>query len=159
MKKIIKEFKDRFQKDQRAISVMNNKEVKKVTGENTIYLKKIIKDFGWPTISKFGAKNSKMAWVLLQHSSDIIFQQKCLELMKSLDKREVDQILIAYLEDRILVRQKKKQIYGTQFSKYGKMRPVVKSKSLDDRRLDIGLGPINEYVEMLREQRKRLRKK
>lgn len=58
---------------------------------------------------------------------------------------------IAYLKDRVLVFSGKKQVYGTQLKKNeitNKMElyDVEDEVHLDDRRKQIGLEPIAEYL-------------
>jgi hypothetical protein len=61
---------------------------KKIDKKNTLKMKKIIKQYGWPTISMVGEKASKNAWLLVQHADhDVEFQKKCLKLMGSIYKK------------------------------------------------------------------------
>jgi len=79
-------------------------------------LKKIIKEIGWPVISKVGKEASQAAWLVAQHADhDVKFQEYCLNLMKNASDGDVLKKQIAYLTDRILVNTGKKQLYGTQF--------------------------------------------
>ena len=61
---------------------------------------------------------------------------------------------LAYLTDRVLLAEGKKQIYGTQFMQVdGKSepRPMEDPEHVDDRRKEVGLEPIAEYAKRLRE--------
>ena len=67
---------------------------------NMYHLKKIIEKYGWITISEFGKKASRQAWLLVQHADeDPSFQQKCLKIMKNLiPKNEVEpNILLTFM--------------------------------------------------------------
>lgn len=87
-----------------------------VDKNNTLKLKEIIKQIGWPTISKVGERASHGAWLLVQHADhDPSFQKEVLELFKKLPPGEVLKRNIAYLEDRIRFSEKRPQLYGTQF--------------------------------------------
>ncbi len=123
---------------------------------NTKQLKIIISQIGWPKISQVGKKVADGAWLLVQHSDyDLLFQKKCLVLIKETAREhEVDIRLIPLLEDRILVNEGKKQIYGTQFyrnKKTGKLipKPIKDPSRVDIRRKSVGLEPIASYKRML----------
>ena len=63
---------------------------------------------------------SNAAWLLVQHAdAEPKFQRKCLDLMTKLPQDEVSQTDLAYLTDRVLLAEGKKQIYGTQFTSSG----------------------------------------
>jgi len=115
------------------------------TKRNTARLKEIIEEHGWPSSQLVGVNGESAAWLLVQHSDyDVKFQEKCLKLLKSLQKTKNRKKLIAYLTDRVLVNRKRKQIYGTQFRK-GKPRPIKDEKNLEKRRKQMGLGPFEDY--------------
>jgi len=55
---------------------------------------------------------------------------------------------VAYIEDRVLVAEGKKQLYGTQFTVHdGKLvpQPIEDEENLDRRRAGVGLEPFAEY--------------
>lgn len=103
---------------------------------DTIFLKAVVEQVGWPKISEVGQDGAQAAWQLLQLADDdLLFQIHCLALMKKLPKTEVRLSNIAYIEDRILSRQGKPQLYGTQNGK------VSDLTNLDKRRQAMGLAP------------------
>lgn len=90
-------------------------EMEKIHIDNAIKLKHIIKEIGFPTIQKVGQEAYEAAWLIIQHSISLpIFMKSCLRLMKK-EKKDVNPIDIAYLEDRICFFEGKPQLYGTQF--------------------------------------------
>lgn len=118
---------------------------------HTLRMKEIVKEIGWPTISKVGIEASHMSWLLVQHADhDPDFQQHCLNLLKQSSEEEIQKMEIAYLEDRILTGKGKPQIYGTQFQKNekGKFIPklLANPKTVNQRRKIMGLNPIEEYA-------------
>ncbi len=136
----------------------NNKFDEKLDKINTDKLKVIISQIGWPRISQVSKKVSDGAWLLVQHSDhDPLFQKKCLKLIKELVKeKEIDIKLIPLLEDRILVNDGKKQIYGTQFyknKKTGKLipKPIKNPKNVNEIRKSVGLEPLDVYSKTLNE--------
>ena len=58
---------------------------------------------------------------------------------------------IAYLTDRILVKENKGQIYGTQFSKDNHY-PIFDENDLDKRRAEMGLGSFEEYSKLMQKK-------
>lgn len=129
--------------------VIETEEDETLDARNTEQVKLIIQEIGWPQKSIFGKSIPLRVWLLVQHADhDVAFQEHCLELMKALPKEEIDEINMAYLEDRILVNQGKPQIWGTQFfgkgDNYGP-RPIQDPATVDERRLAIGLDTLAEY--------------
>lgn len=124
----------------------------KIDARNIARLEEIIKQHGWPGKSLVGEEASKAAFLILQHS-DLTRQEKYLSLLKKAarkgDTRPAD---VAMLEDRILVRRGKKQIYGTQVHSGpdtgGKLvlAPIENEKDVDKRRASVGLMPLAEYL-------------
>jgi hypothetical protein len=127
----------------------------RIDKENTDWLNKHVKKYGWPTISEVGEDGAQAAWLLVQHSDhDITFQIHCLKLMKKLPKSEVLLRNIAYLEDRVLVAQNKPQLYGTQFYKEGAIfepSPIKNIGTLDKGRKQMGLESFAENEKRIKE--------
>lgn len=121
-----------------------------VDKKHTGRLKKIIKKYGWPTISFVGKNSSNLAWLLTQHAShDLDFQQQCLVLIKKVLKRkDVSPKNFAYLSDRIRVAKNLPQFFGTQFRRddNGNMMPypIYNPKEVNRRRKKYGLIPLKK---------------
>jgi hypothetical protein len=58
---------------------------------------------------------------------------------------------LALLEDRVNLREGRKQIYGSQIGTFkdGKyyVQPLEDPDNVDKRRAEVGLGPLNEYTQ------------
>lgn len=119
---------------------------------NTVRLKEIVREYGWPTISLVGPEASQAAWLLVQHAyADPDFMKHCLELMKVVG-RDVAPANVAFLEDRLLTMEDKPQIYGTQFHKQGDTwvpLPIRNPDRVDDLRASVGLGTLGENAERI----------
>lgn len=120
--------------------------------EHADRLKEIVKEIGWPTISKVGKRASHCAWLLVQHAdSDVKFQRYCLNIIKREPPGEVGKQELAYLEDRVRINTGKKQLYGTQLyeTKEGKVKPepLESPDKVNERRKEIGLQTLEEYIE------------
>lgn len=127
---------------------------------NTNRMKEIVETYGWPTTSMVGKEAASDAIFLLIHADrDIDFQNKCLSLMKiAAGKQDIDLASYAVFTDRVLINQKKKQIYGTQgtCSKKGwKADPIQDKKNIETIRKQVGLSTFKEYKKMMDEMCKK----
>lgn len=127
--------------------------VRQADRENTARLNEVVETAGWPTTTLVGKDGANAAWLLVQHADDDPkFQRKCLDRMTKVPKGEVSQIDVAYLTDRVLLAEGKKQVYGTQFTSAGgkwEPRPLEDPANVDKRRGEVGLSPLAEYVKQL----------
>ena len=126
------------------------KAVKDADDKNRAWLKGVVEKHGWPGKSLVGEDGAHAAWLLVQHAdADLPFQKKCLGLLEAAVKRgEATGTDLAYLTDRVLAAEGKKQRYGTQLvQKGGKLvpKPVEDPEQLDARRKELGLMPMAEY--------------
>ena len=125
--------------------------VEKIDSDNREWLKGVIDKHGWPGVALAGKDGAHAAWLMVQHAdADRPFQKKCLELLeKAVAAKDAAAVDLAYLTDRVLVGEGKKQKYGTQLStKDGKLvpNPVEDEDKLDERRKALGLQPMAEYI-------------
>jgi len=119
---------------------------------NTQWLKGVVAEQGWPTISKVGERGARNAWLLTQHADlDPVFQLRALRLMEPLvSEGDVSQRNFAYLYDRIMLKLSGKQRFGTQVKcEAGKRtpRPLEDPDRLDAIRAEMGMGTFAEYLE------------
>jgi hypothetical protein len=120
-----------------------------VDKENQAWIKKQVENEGWPTITEVGPAGAKHAFMLVQHSSDRKFQKKCLALMSALDNDEIHTRGMAYLTDRLLVMEGKRQLYGTQLMHGGngfEPAPIENPDTVDERRKSLGMETLGEYI-------------
>ncbi len=122
-----------------------------IDADNREWLKGVIDKTGWPGEARVGKDGAHAAWLLVQHAdADRPFQQKCLVLLeKAVAAKDAAAVDLAYLTDRVLVGEGKKQKYGTQLlTKDGKLtlQPVEDEAKLDERRKALGLQPMAEYI-------------
>jgi hypothetical protein len=104
-------------------------------------------------VSKYivGKKASQVTFLVIQHSN-LKTQKKYYSLFKNAAENGLfEKRLFALLEDRILVLEKKQQLYGTQLfyeksdSTYH-FYPISEINSLSQRRISMGLKSIEEYA-------------
>lgn len=127
------------------------KHMREIDHQNTTRMKEIVKQYGWPGKSLVGKDGAHAAWILVQHAAhDRPFQKQCLELLKAAVKNgEATGEELAYLTDRVLVSEKKKQVYGTQLLLVeGKFQPhpIENAADVDKRRKEVGLSSLANYL-------------
>jgi hypothetical protein len=114
-------------------------------------LDEIVKLYGWPKRSVFGEGASGVAFLIVQHA-ELDYQKKYLPLIKeAVTQKEARRSDMAMLEDRILTREGKKQIYGTQGrlnqkTQHMELYPIEDEVNVDARRAAAGLEPLAQYV-------------
>jgi len=117
-------------------------------------LKEIITLHGWPTKKKVGEKGTQAAFILVQHSKNLVFQQDMLPLIIQLflDKGGIAGKDIAKFTDNVSIRLGKKQVFGTQ-AKWsdGKVvfAPIENEDSVNLLRAQMGMPPLEEYKKSL----------
>lgn len=96
--------------------------------------------------------NQKETLCLLIQHAPLETQEKYLPLLReSVKAGESKGSRLALLEDRILMRNEKPQIYGSQIKRDSPQReiyvyPVKDPEYVNQRRAAIGLGPIEAYI-------------
>lgn len=140
-----------------SIEVLNRKRdsVFQANGEQA---KAIFDSHGFLGMDRLGAAGAKNFWLIVQHSDyDLDFQEKVLAAMKlEVDRDNASAQDYAYLVDRVRKNKGKKQLYGTQITHDANMwaipEPLEDSLKVNERRIAIGLVPIetylNEYMEI-----------
>ena len=128
----------------------NLKKVETIDKLHQVKLEEMIQAYGWPGYKLVGKDGSEAMWLLVQHVPDIEFQKKCLELLVSAVKKgDANPANLAYLQDRILVKEGKKQIYGTQWNeKQGKhfIYHMHEPSKVNERRMAVGLCSIEDSI-------------
>jgi len=143
------ELKKRFEIDQKFSKGRKWNELKNVYYKNTIWLKDLIDRIGWPSQNLVGIMGEQSAWLIAQHSLELKFQERCLNLIKTLPQTNERKQYIAYLTDSILVKKGEKQIYGTQFYRNEKGKliplPIRNFENLEGKRKQVGLESFIKY--------------
>lgn len=123
-----------------------------VDARTTGLMREIVARYGWPGKSLVGKDGAHAAWLLVQHSRDLGFQQQCLEKLElAVAQGEAQAVEHAYLYDRVAVNTGKPQRWGTQFDADHQPYPIEDAARVDERRKAIGLSSLAEYARLLRE--------
>ena len=120
---------------------------------NQVKLTGILDKYGWLGPDVVGELGNSTFFAVIQHS-DLAVQEKYLPFMREAVKNgnaRADQL--ALLIDRVALRQGRKQIYGSQFgqdpeTKMVYVSPLEDPDNVDVRRAEVGLPPLQEYIDM-----------
>ena len=125
---------------------------------NAARLREIVATHGWPGRALVGDDAAAAAFLIVQHSiGEPAFMRGMLELMREAATRgDLDAVTVAMLEDRIRDYEGRGQLFGTQFDwdENGCMspKPIADPDDVDVRRMAVGLPPLAEAIEQMREQ-------
>lgn len=122
---------------------------------NTVWLKSVVAERGWPSASRVGEQGAHDAWLLAQHADrDRAFQREVLVLMgAAVAEGEASGSDFAYLTDRVRIGMGELQVYGTQYNVVDGMPVSFQLEdpdSVDARRASVGLQPLAEYFDEYR---------
>jgi len=128
-----------------------------VDGINRNRLMEIFSEYGFPTKEMVGKEAMQGIFLMIQHADgDPDWQKSQLpNIEMAVQRGDMDGQSYAYLYDRIQINSGKKQLYGTQFSN---VDPIYKTvtlaetediDSLDYRRMEVGMMPIEMYKELM----------
>ena len=121
---------------------------------NTERMRTIVRQYGWPGPGLVGRDGTEAAFLLVQHAN-LAFQKEMLPLIEKAYKRgELSGQSYALLLDRVLVGEGKRQVYGTQAKLKGKEfvpDPIEDEANVDKRRAEVGLPPLSEYLQVLKQ--------
>ncbi|MFM6994381.1 MAG: DUF6624 domain-containing protein [Sediminibacterium sp.] len=119
--------------------------------QNLKWVTQFIEQNGYPGKTLVGEKYAEVAWSVLQHSDQNTLK-KFLPLIKETSlEGEIDPLCYAKSKDRVLIGDKRAQLYGTQLyfdpknQIYG-MYKIRFKKRVDKRRESIGLVGIESYL-------------
>ncbi|MFD8436286.1 DUF6624 domain-containing protein [Streptomyces microflavus] len=125
---------------------------RRLTARHGDRLGEIMDEYGWPTAELVGEEAAHAAWLIAQHSDrQLDVQRRALHLMQqavsagSASPRE-----LAFLCDRTLVNEGRKQVYGTQIAGVKDGSPIPwpceEPERMNELRAEVGIEPFDEYV-------------
>ncbi len=118
---------------------------------NRLKVMKILDERGWLGADVIGRQGNSTLFLVIQHS-DLEVQKKYLPMMReAVTKNKASSSSLALLEDRVALRQGKKQIYGSQIGRKPNggeyyVSPLEDPDNVDKRRAEVGLGTLESYV-------------
>ncbi len=153
-----REKSDSVQKVHQGDSVQMMIQMKKVWDDihiqdsiNQISVTKILDKYGWLGAKDIGEDGNTTLFLVIQHA-DLPVQEKYLPMMRdAVKKGNAKASALALLEDRVALRQGRKQIYGSQvgwdmiYNDYY-VQPLDDPDNVDKRRASVGLPPMSVYL-------------
>ena len=123
-----------------------------IDSTNLVQVESLIARYGWMGRSFVGDKANSALFLVIQHA-DLETQIKYVDLLQhSVEAGESKASNLALMQDRILMRQGKNQLYGSQvvYSKTGEQMfyPIEDEKNVNIRRAKMGLQPLEEYAKL-----------
>lgn len=118
---------------------------------NLFIVKNILDERGWLGEDVIGRNGNSTLFLVIQHA-DLETQQEYLPMMReAVKKGNARAGSLALLEDRVALGIGEKQIYGSQIGRdneTGKfyVLPLRDPDHVDQRRKEVGLGPLQTYV-------------
>lgn len=118
---------------------------------NVIVVSKILDERGWLGADIVGQRGNQALFLVVQHA-DITVQEKYLPMMRdAVKKGNAAASSLALLEDRVALGQGRRQIYGSQIGRNKEtdtyyVSPLEDPDHVDERRMEVGLEPIADYV-------------
>ncbi|MDI3407925.1 DUF6624 domain-containing protein [Streptomyces cavernicola] len=115
-------------------------------------LAEVMAEYGWPTAESVGEEAARGAWLIAQHADrQLDVQRWALRLMEqAVSAGAAGPRELAFLRDRTLVNEGRKQVYGTQIAGVREGAPVPwpceEPERMDELRAASGIEPFAEYV-------------
>lgn len=128
-----------------------NRLINKNDSINLIQIKSILNTYGWLGTDEIGEEGNSVLFLVIQHSN-LETQVEYLPMMRdAVKKGKAKARSLALLEDRILLGQGKKQIYGSQIGVVTEtqeyyLAPLEDPDNVDKRRAEVGLGTLAQYL-------------
>ncbi|MFG2527708.1 DUF6624 domain-containing protein [Streptomyces sp. NPDC048516] len=125
---------------------------RRLTAQHGDRLHQIMDEYGWPTAELVGDDAARGAWLVAQHADrQLDVQRRALRLMEqAVEAGSASPRELAFLRDRTLVNEGRKQIYGTQIAGVAEGAPVPwpceDPEGMDALRGEVGIEPFDEYV-------------
>lgn len=118
---------------------------------NLIVVSRILDERGWLGQDVVGRTGNSTLFLVIQHA-DLPVQEKYLPIMRdAVKKGDARGSDLALLEDRVLMRNGKRQIYGSQIGRFPDtgeyyLSPLEDADNVDKRRAAMGLQPLATYL-------------
>jgi len=111
----------------------------------------LIDKYGWLGVDDVGRKGHQAQFLVIQHS-DLETRKKYLPVMReAMERAKAAPSEVALLEDKILLDETGKQLYGSQVkfnssNNTYELYPITDESLVNDRREEMGLSPLEDYL-------------
>jgi hypothetical protein len=125
---------------------------------NISRMRSIIKEYGWPGPGLVGWDGSEAAFLLVQHADHLTHKELLPLMRKEYGAGNLSGPNYALFIDRVLVDDGRPQIYGSRAKPFDQwesrepvLYPIEDEANVDIRRAEVGLAPLGEYREFLKQ--------
>ena len=123
--------------------------------EHTALLQSLVEERGWPSRDDVGSSAAGAIFLLVQHADhNLALQKDYLAFLRAEHAAgRAPGETVALLTDRVRQAQGLRQVFGTQLTlREGEvvLDPLEDSAAVDERRTELGLPPLQEYVEQVK---------
>ena len=121
---------------------------------NQTLIATFIEKYDWPGKATVGVKGSLAAFYVIQHAP-LAFQLKYFQrVIAAANAGDLPWDQVCMMQDRILIRQGKKQLYGSQLmtdpiTKMLTFQPIQDLHEVDERRAKVGLNTLKEAAQQM----------
>lgn len=123
-------------------------------------VERIFARYGWPRRSTVGRETAHQFWLLVQHQPLELQVRMLPEMEVAVRQNEASRTDYAYLYDRVRMGEGKPQRWGTQakcINGLPVLHPVEDQAGLEDRRREVRMPPVKEYMKGLRDMCRAMR--
>lgn len=143
----------RLAREARSVSAtLGRHRITRCREDNAEALRAMVARHGWPTSEMVGEPASTAALMILLHASDLGFQLTCRDLIaEAVADGACPAVHHAYIADHCAVELDQPQFYGTRINpRTLHPYPIRRPGTVDERRHDVGLGPLGDHLRALR---------
>ncbi len=138
--------------------------IREVDADNTRRLLALVRDVGWIDATRFGDRAARDAFLIVQHSGNLLLMRSALPHIESDARRDPKALGGSYalLFDRTRLSLGEKQRYGSQLTRATDgalvLQPLEEPDGVDARRATMGLEPLEDYLKRYRARGERVRR-
>ncbi|MEW2398931.1 DUF6624 domain-containing protein [Streptomyces sp. NPDC046862] len=147
------EEEHRLAREARSVSAaLGRHRITRCRKDNAEALEALVARHGWPTSDMVGEPASTAALMILLHASHLGFQLRCRDLIaEAVADGACPAVHHAYIADHCAVEMGQPQFYGSRINpRTLRPYPIRHPQTVDERRHDVGLGPLGDHLRALR---------
>ncbi|HMK19446.1 MAG TPA: DUF6624 domain-containing protein [Chitinophagaceae bacterium] len=124
-----------------------------IDSRNTRVVASFIDQHGWLGSDVIGDLGNDALFLVIQHASHDIRKKYFPILKQAVSEKKASPQQLALMEDRLLVEDHGYQLYGSQLeldtiSKKYKLLPIKDEEHVNERRKEMGMGPLEDYLKI-----------
>ena len=119
---------------------------KGIDSTNAVKVISIINNCGFPTMEEVGNSGVNTVWLIFQHVDSGLRAHYYFDMVKSVEDGGLTKEKIALMQDRMMVGQSQKQIFGSQME-FGDLYALEDPENVDKRRKEYKMPPIQDFLD------------